>query len=176
MVRTLALAFGLVGVVSLLTAPGCSSNTGGGAVDAGTDACPRGGCALSCAGNGPTTTVTTIVDGCVVEHCCVPIDAGSALCEAAGGQCVFGDCSNPGPQNCGSLGTFCCLNSVPAGDAGADAASDAGTDACAPTGCTGSCLTGRHNVSHLVDGCLVWECCVPDDAGAEGGPLDASGE
>ncbi len=64
-------------------------------------------------------------------------------------------------------------------DAAADTgASDAGTeggpdaaDACAPSGCTGSCLAGRHNVSTMVNGCLVWQCCAPDDAGA-----DASGE
>jgi hypothetical protein len=42
-------------------------------------------------------------------------------------------------------------------------------DACVPSGCTGSCLSGRHNVSTMVDGCLVWQCCVPDDAGADAG-------
>jgi hypothetical protein len=100
-----------------------------------------------------------------------PENDSGALCAAAGGQCVFGGCSNPGPQACGSAGMFCCLNGVPDGDASADA------DACAPSGCTGSCLSGRHNVSTMVDGCLVWECCVPDDAGADAsGPLDAGGE
>jgi hypothetical protein len=49
--------------------------------------------------------------------------------------------------------------------------SDAGSlhdapDTCAPSGCTGSCLSlNTHNVSTVVDGCLVWHCCVPDDAG-----------
>jgi hypothetical protein len=46
---------------------------------------------------------------------------------------------------------------------------------CAPSACTGSCLSGRHNASTMVDGCQVWECCVPDDAGeATSGESEAS--
>ena len=45
-------------------------------------------------------------------------------------------------------------------EGGADSA-----DACAPTGCTATCLDGRHNVSSIVDGCEVWQCCVLGDAG-----------
>jgi hypothetical protein len=54
-------------------------------------------------------------------------------------------------------------------DAGADAASDSGAaDACAsPIVCSGACISGAHNVSTTVDGCLVVRCCVPDDAGAD---------
>jgi hypothetical protein len=73
-----------------------------------------------------------------------------------------------------------CPAAVPAGDAAADApadaaadapadaAADAPADACAPPiVCSGACVSGAHNASHLVDGCLVWQCCVPDDAGSE---------
>jgi hypothetical protein len=53
-------------------------------------------------------------------------------------------------------------------DASADAA-DANSDACAAGGCTGTCTDlSAHNVSMMVNGCLVWQCCVPDDAGAGG--------
>jgi hypothetical protein len=93
-------------------------------------------------------------------QCQSAVPAGDEACTAAGGQCVFGGCSNPGPRACGTAGMFCCLNGVPDTDASADA--------CPPPGvCTGACLTGRHNVSTVVDGCPVWDCCVPDDAGAD---------
>jgi hypothetical protein len=99
------------------------------------------------------------------------------------------------PGNCGGESGPCCIggkcqmnaacfNAVPAGDAaadtgadaaaadaGADAAMDGGTadaDACAPSGgCTAACVAGRHNVTIMVDGCLVTQCCVLDDAGAD---------
>ncbi len=90
--------------------------------------------------------------------CPVPGDAGAA-CTAAGGQCVFGGCANAGPQACGSAGMFCCLGAI------ADAAVDAVADACPVSACIGACLSGAHNVSHVVDGCTVWQCCVVDDAG-----------
>jgi hypothetical protein len=93
--------------------------------------------------------------------CQNPAPAGNAgACVAPVGQCVFGGCSNPGPQSCATAGMFCCLTSVP--DASTDAA-----DACSPSGCTGSCLSGRHDVSTMVDGCIVTECCVLDDAGTD---------
>jgi hypothetical protein len=53
---------------------------------------------------------------------------------------------------------------------GEDATADTGADAdtCPPSGCTGACLSSNtHNVATLFDGCLVWECCVPDDAGPD---------
>jgi hypothetical protein len=85
-----------------------------------------------------------------------------------GGKCqVDSQCSNP-------------VRTDAATDTGADAAVlDAATDsatnggpadadACAPSGgCTAACVAGRHNVTMTVDGCLVTECCVPDDASAE---------
>ncbi len=49
-----------------------------------------------------------------------------------------------------------------------DAAADTGADACAPPiVCSGACVSGAHNVTSMVDGCLVTRCCVPDDAGAD---------
>ena len=58
-----------------------------------------------------------------------------------------------------------------AADTGTDSATDGGSadaDACAPSGgCTAACVAGRHNVTMMVDGCLVTECCVPDDAGGD---------
>jgi hypothetical protein len=62
-----------------------------------------------------------------------------------------------------------CPADSPCFSSAADAATDtrADADACVPSGCTGSCVGGAHNVSHLVDGCLVWQCCVLDDAGSD---------
>jgi hypothetical protein len=70
------------------------------------------------------------------------------------------------PELCGPF-----LESDAALDAsGGDATADTGADAdtCPPSGCTGACLSSNtHNVATLFDGCLVWECCVPDDAGPD---------
>ena len=47
-------------------------------------------------------------------------------------------------------------------------AADAVADTCPPSGCTGACLSSNtHNVSTMFNGCQVWECCVPDDAGTD---------
>jgi hypothetical protein len=62
-----------------------------------------------------------------------------------------------------------------ASDAALDASGDGATadtgadaDTCPPSGCTGACLSSNtHNVATLFNGCLVWECCVPDDAGPD---------
>jgi hypothetical protein len=93
--------------------------------------------------------------------------ATAAECFAAGDTCgVFSE----GPGNL--PGIFAC--NAPADGGTTEAATDSGpldADACAPSGCTGSCLSGRHNVSTVVNGCTVWQCCMPDDAGA-----DANGE
>jgi hypothetical protein len=50
---------------------------------------------------------------------------------------------------------------------GSDAGASAGDgDACPRTGCTGSCVDlSAVNVSTMVNGCEVWQCCVPADAG-----------
>ncbi len=55
-------------------------------------------------------------------------------------------------------------------DADADAA-----EACAPSGCATACPAGTHDVSSVVNGCTVWQCCVSDDTGADGA-TDASAE
>ncbi len=61
-----------------------------------------------------------------------------------------------------------------------DAAADTRADACAPSGCATTCPAGTHDVSSIVNGCTVWQCCVSDNAGADaaadGGPADAGGE
>jgi hypothetical protein len=50
-------------------------------------------------------------------------------------------------------------------------------EACAPSGCDTSCPADTHDVSSVVDGCTVWQCCVPDDAGpATDAAADASAE
>jgi hypothetical protein len=85
-----------------------------------------------------------------------------------GGKCQVGSqCANPVPTDAAAdTGA-----DAATADAGADAALDGGTadaDACAPSGgCTAACVAGRHNVTIMVNGCLVTECCVPDDAGAD---------
>jgi hypothetical protein len=61
-------------------------------------------------------------------------------------------------------------------EVGGPDAGDADADTCPPSGCTGSCLSlSAHNVSTVVDGCVVWQCCVPDDAGADAA-TDAASE
>jgi hypothetical protein len=45
-------------------------------------------------------------------------------------------------------------------DASAVVAGDASTDACAPSRCTASCAPGTHDIFSVVDGCVVWQCCV----------------
>jgi hypothetical protein len=63
-----------------------------------------------------------------------------------------------------------CANPVPT-DAATDSATDgdgADGDACAPpVVCGEACISGAHNVSTMVGGCLVTRCCVPDDAGTD---------
>lgn len=73
---------------------------------------------------------------------------------ACGGEC--------GPEG----NSRCCRGGMCQAGSQCFTPEDAGTDACAPSGCTGSCANlSAHNVSTTVDGCLVWRCCVPDDAG-----------
>ncbi|MGD0680082.1 MAG: hypothetical protein ABSC94_32270 [Polyangiaceae bacterium] len=48
-------------------------------------------------------------------------------------------------------------------------------DSCPGDPCIGSCLAiGAIEVSTVVDGCEVWQCCVVADAGAEAAPGDAT--
>jgi hypothetical protein len=95
-----------------------------------------------------------------------------AVAASFNGQTCFAGC--PSASNPCCVAGKCQLSiagQCPAPDAGADAASDSGSadaDACAPPlVCSGACISGAHNVSTMVDGCIVTRCCVPDDAGAD---------
>ncbi len=90
-------------------------------------------------------------------------------CPAAFGPCcVGGKCQTSTTNQCPAA-------AADAGDAAADTGADDATDgvgadgdACAPpVVCGEACVSGAHNVSTMVDGCLVTRCCVPDDAGTE---------
>jgi hypothetical protein len=107
---------------------------------------------------------------------------GPAACVAAGGECLVGGsnsiCAVVGPQDCNPDrdpgGQYCCLQKAGVADAAPESGADA--DACAPSGCSTACPAGTQDVSSMVNGCLVWQCCVPSAAGRDGGPLDAAGE
>ncbi len=95
---------------------------------------------------------------------------GPAACVAAGGECLVGGsssvCAVVGPQDCNPDrnpgGQYCCLKKAGAPDAAPESGADA--DACAPSGCSTACPAGTQDVSSMVNGCLVWQCCVTDDA------------
>jgi hypothetical protein len=118
--------------------------------------------------------------------CAHPMPVGNSdACLGAGGQCAFRSlpCAGVvGPQDCGNEAAVCCI-ATDAGSSTAEAGVEAGTEACAPSGCNTACPAGTRDVSSMVNGCLVTECCVPDDTGAEAatdaasdsGPLDANG-
>ena len=89
------------------------------------------------------------------------------------------------PSGCGfefgpcCVGGKCQMGSQCPGAVPTDAGADTGADACAPSGCNTACPAGTRDVSSLVGGCIVWQCCVPDGAGADAGTdgsADASGE
>jgi hypothetical protein len=98
------------------------------------------------------------------------------LVASAGEQC---------PSSCGGPESTCCRSgkcqwgypSCPyPGFLAADASAlDASSEACAPSGCTGYCTAGSHNVSTIANGCLVWHCCVLDDAGGQDGAVTDGG-
>jgi hypothetical protein len=134
-----------------------------GAACSSTDVCTGGiaGCASNC----------QCLGGKWEAPCPTDLPQTGSACTAAGAECGYTTSTNAcGADNCYcKSGAWSCGPSCIIGDASstsADAGADASADACAPSGCTGSCLSGRHNVSSMVDGCLVWECCVPDDGGA----------
>ena len=101
----------------------------------------------------------------------------SACEEAFGPCCVGGKCQTSTTSQCPGAATDAGDAAADTGadaavvDAATDSAMDAGpadADACAPSGgCAAACVDGRHNVSIMVDGCLVTECCVLDDAGTD---------
>ncbi len=82
---------------------------------------------------------------------------GAPCCR--GGKCLLGDpCVVTLPKDAATETST---------NAAADATEeDATVDACTSSVCTASCVPGAHNVSRIVDGCEVWQCCVPDDAGS----------
>jgi hypothetical protein len=100
-----------------------------------------------------------------------------AVAASFNGQTCFAGCPAAfGPCCVGGKCQLSTTGQCPVPDAGVDAASDAcqcpapdaDVDACAPPiVCSGACVSGAHNVSTMVDGCLVTRCCVPDDAGAD---------
>lgn len=106
-----------------------------------------------------------------------------AVLSAADGGCLS-TCGTASGRS--DYGPFCCAGMCHVGgpclpaDAGAEASIDAGpdaaADACAPSGCTASCVAGAHNISTMVGGCIVWQCCVLDDAGGNTPDADAGAE
>ena len=56
------------------------------------------------------------------------------------------------------------------------ACTNADGTACAPSGCTGSCLDlSARDVATMLNGCLVWRCCVSPAAG-DGGDAAVAGD
>ena len=111
-----------------------------------------------------TPAVATEVNG---QACASGCGSESGPCCLAGKCQVGNQCANPVPTDAAAdTGAHSAVV-----EAGADAAMDGGgpdADACAPSGgCTADCVAGRHNVTIMVDGCLITECCVLDDAGAD---------
>ncbi len=90
--------------------------------------------------------------------------ADIAKTRAASCSVPQGDC--PQFVTCCQNGS-CQLGAQCSSGLAADAAADTGADACAPSGCATACPAGTHDVSSVVNGCTVWQCCVSDDAGAD---------
>jgi hypothetical protein len=108
---------------------------------------------------------------------------GPAACVAAGGECLVGglrsDCAVVGPQDCNPDrnpgGSYCCLQKASVADAATDGGgSDA--EACAPSGCATACPAGTHDVSSVVNGCTVWQCCISDDGAGPDAATDAAAD
>ena len=56
-------------------------------------------------------------------------------------------------------------------DAAVEAAPEASADGCPPiTVCTGACVEGRGNITTVVNGCTMSQCCVPLDGGGTDAP------
>jgi hypothetical protein len=87
------------------------------------------------------------------------------------GRCQMGgQCPGPGVLIEGDAATDSSLDarSIDSG------VGDAAPDSCPPSGCTEMCPSSNtHNVSALVDGCLVWQCCVDYGADAADSGADA---
>jgi hypothetical protein len=186
----IALSFGLVAVAPLLTGTGCSSTSAGavaadGSVEAATvDA------------NAPGLVRASDYDqSCTVDTDCVPVSEGN-LCDPAASECpnaaisksadaqyqaaadkalaschAQASCAFPPGACCVAGNCHIATGQCTVADAAPDVATvDAGpdADACAPpVVCTGACVSGAHNVSTMVNGCLVTRCCVLDDASTD---------
>jgi hypothetical protein len=154
-----------------------------------TDADPASACGqeLACQAVGGTWEPFVIRKGApdggeVLPHCefeaseadggpvdAAPVDAADA-CAPSGctGSCLDLSTHNVSTVVNGCTVWQCCVPDDAGPEAATDAPADAMPDACAPSGgCTAACVAGRHNVTVMVDGCLVTECCVPDDAGTD---------
>jgi hypothetical protein len=174
MARLLAFGVALVGLVSVFAGgAGCTSTgsnqgaadaaamtpdgQGGVSDDAPIDASSSGdgGCVVPTLGAMCTTDETPCPQP--IDRCCVGYDW---FCNAISHSWQKGFLGCPPPPSCGDGGT-----------AAADAATDSGgadADACAtPVVCGEACISGAHNISTMVGGCLVTRCCVPADAGTE---------
>ena len=85
------------------------------------------------------------------------------------------------PSSCGGPESTCCRGGTC--QWGYPSCPYPSESVCAPSACTGTCANlSAHNVSMMVNGCLVWQCCVlDDDAGEDGavtdaGPIEAGGD
>ena len=88
------------------------------------------------------------------------------------------------PGNCGTEPGPCCVAGRCHFDSQcfdasplADAATHGGladADACAPSSCATACPAGTHDVSSVVNGCTVWQCCVSDDGAGPDAATDAA--
>jgi hypothetical protein len=177
MSRLLAFGVALVGPVSVFAGgAGCTSTGSNPAAVDGAAATPDGQDGVS--DDAPIDASSVADGGCVVPTLGVTCTADEWPCQpsdlcSVGYAWICNAISHSWQKDFG-------LPCADVGTAATDDATDSGgadAEACAPSGCTGSCLSGRHNVSTMVDGCLMWECCVPDDAGADASGLpDAGGE
>jgi hypothetical protein len=174
MARTFALAVGITAWLSVLLGVGCS--TGG-----GLSCMLGGGCTQTqiCMGIAGCTSNCQCLDGTWQAPCPTEVPQSGSACTAAGATCGYVTqaiaCGGSVDCYCQGGAWSCSPTCVtPTEDASTDVGASA--DACPSSGCTGSCLNGAQNVSHLVDGCLVWQCCVPDGSGFGSDAGDGSTE
>jgi hypothetical protein len=110
----------------------------------------------ACTPEGAECGYPTSTNACGADNCYC--QGGAWRC---GPSCIIGDASTSADTGADAAVV----------EAATDGATDGGpsdADACAPSGgCTAACVAGRHNVTMMVDGCVVTECCVPDDASAD---------
>jgi hypothetical protein len=176
-------ALGLVDEAALLTAVvGCTSTSSNPAAVDGAAATPDGQGGVS--DDAPIDASSVADGGCVVPTLGVTCTADETPCQPSDARLACYE------WFCNAISHSWQKDSLPCADVGtaaADDATDSGGgdgDACAPpVVCGAACVAGAHNVSTMFNDCQVWECCVPDDAGADlatdgasdSGPLHAGG-